>query len=133
MVVRLETDLLEPVLSVAQYRGWPGIANIDLRWSKLWFSAVVMCADGYPSNPRIGDEIAGIERAEKFEQTVIFHSGTKRTNGILRTNGGRVLCVTAAGETLEESTARAYSAVDLISWKGEHHRHDIGIPAPSLW
>ncbi|MDG6994762.1 MAG: phosphoribosylamine--glycine ligase [Nitrososphaerota archaeon] len=132
IIPRLETDLLEPVLSVAQYPGWPSIADIDLRWSKLWFSAVVMCSEGYPSNPRTGDEIAGIERAEKVEQTVIFHSGTKRTNGILRTNGGRVLCVTAAGETLDESTARAYSSVNLISWKGEHHRHDIGIPAASL-
>ncbi len=124
---RLESDLLEPLSVISNMTSNAGLLDVDLKWSKDWFCTVVMCSKGYPSSPKIGDEIKGLDRAAAISDTIIFHSGSIRKDGMLRTNSGRVLCVTAGGETLSESSSRAYSAVDLITWNGEHHRHDIGL------
>ena len=87
---------------------------------------VVMCSQGYPQNPKTGDRISGIERASVLDDVMIFHSGTQRRGEEYFTSGGRVLGVTGIGKSLSDSIEKAYSAVSLISWNGEHHRKDIG-------
>src|ERR1700761_441400 len=93
---------------------------------------VVMAAEGYPEKPQIGDEISGIEEAEAAGATV-FHAGTRRDGQALLTNGGRVLGVTADGETLQTAIANAYRAVEKIHFRGMQFRRDIGQKGLARW
>ncbi len=86
---------------------------------------VVMTAGGYPGAYRKGDAIAGLKEAAALSATMVFHAGTKMAGGQIVTAGGRVLGVTALGRTLSETAARAYQAVNLITFPGVHYRHDI--------
>ena len=87
---------------------------------------VTLAADGYPADPRKGDAIEGIEEAERIEGVRVFHAGTEEREGAVVTNGGRILTVTGTGRDLAEARERAYAGVDAISWRGMHHRRDIG-------
>ncbi len=93
---------------------------------------VVMAAAGYPDSPRTGDPIAGIENAQSTGAAV-FQAGTKMDGDQLVTAGGRVLGVTAGGETLEAAIANAYRGVNEISFAGMHYRKDIGAKGLSRW
>ena len=87
---------------------------------------VVLAAEGYPVDPRKGDVIEGIEEAAAIDGVLVFEAGvTHDDTGRLRTNGGRVLDVTAVATTLAEARDRAYEAVQHISWPGMHYRKDI--------
>jgi phosphoribosylamine---glycine ligase len=91
---------------------------------------VVMASEGYPGTYRTGAPITGVEEAEAIEGVTVFHAGTARDHdGRLVTSGGRVLSVTGVGEDLAEARMRAYRAVDLIGFEGEHHRTDIAAQA----
>jgi phosphoribosylamine--glycine ligase len=91
---------------------------------------VVMCSEGYPTNPRIGDRITGIEEAEALEGVAVFRAGTAvGPLGYPVTAGGRVLAVTGRGSTLAEARQRAYAGVGVIDWPGAHWRTDIGYRA----
>ena len=87
---------------------------------------VVMSSGGYPGKYEVGRPIGGIEEAEQEEGVVVFHAGTAMKEDRLVNNGGRVLGVTAIGDTLKEAIARAYRAVDMIHWEGAYWRTDIG-------
>jgi phosphoribosylamine--glycine ligase len=88
--------------------------------------SVVMAAEGYPAKPRTGDPIEGLD-ASFPEGAFVRHAGTsRRADGAVVTNGGRVLAVGARAETLEAAAAIAYEAVGCIRWPGEHHRSDVG-------
>lgn len=87
---------------------------------------VVLASGGYPDRYDVGLPIDGIERAAAREGVLVFHAGTTRVNGRLVTSGGRVLTVVAAAPTFEAAVARAYAAVDDISFSGMHVRRDIG-------
>ena len=88
---------------------------------------VVIAAEGYPERPRKGAEVAGIEAAEREPGVTVFHAGTARQpSGALVAGGGRVLAVTAVGDTLANARARVYRAVDAISYADGFHRRDIG-------
>jgi phosphoribosylamine--glycine ligase len=93
---------------------------------------VILAASGYPEAPRSGDAIHGIAAAEATGAT-IFHAGTKRKDGYLVTNGGRVLGVTASGETLQTAIDAAYLAVSKIEFAGMHYRRDIGQKGLARW
>jgi phosphoribosylamine--glycine ligase len=84
-----------------------------------------MAAAGYPATPRSGDAITGLEAAAEVPGVYVLHAGTKRTGETVVTSGGRVLAVTAIGDTLEEAVAHAYEGVDRIAFEGEQHRRDI--------
>jgi phosphoribosylamine---glycine ligase len=85
-----------------------------------------MAAEGYPGPPRKGTEIGGVETAEATG-AIVFHAGTRRDgDGRLLADGGRVLGVTAVGESVTEAQARAYAAVDRLDWPGGFCRRDIG-------
>jgi phosphoribosylamine--glycine ligase len=87
---------------------------------------VVLAAAGYPSDPRRGDAIDGMEDASAVDEVMLFHAGTARDEkGQLVTAGGRVLDVTAMGSTLAVARQRAYEAAGHVHWSGVHYRHDI--------
>ena len=125
LAVRLMSDLL-PALIAAR----DGVLRqVDLRWRAEAAVCVVMAARGYPDEPRRGGEIRGLEAAAAGDPEVkIFHAGTRRENGRLLADGGRVLGVTALGGDLARARERAYAAVDRIDWPDGFCRRDIGRP-----
>jgi phosphoribosylamine--glycine ligase len=87
---------------------------------------VVAASEGYPTSPRTGDEIAGLDAARAVEGVTVFGAGVGRSDdGRLVTTGGRVLNVVGRGPDVAEARRRAYAAVAHLSWPGEHHRTDI--------
>jgi phosphoribosylamine---glycine ligase len=87
---------------------------------------VVMAAEGYPTSPRTGDAIEGIEGAESLEGVLVNHAGTRLDGERLLTSGGRVLAVTARSSSLEAARRRAYEAVARVRFDGSQYRSDIG-------
>ncbi|HEY5097897.1 MAG TPA: phosphoribosylglycinamide synthetase C domain-containing protein, partial [Acidimicrobiales bacterium] len=97
---------------------------------------VVMASEGYPESPRTGDAIHGLDTAGRMEGVTVFHAGTAEARSPgdgLVTAGGRVVGVTALGDSLEQARSRAYRGVAAISWRGAHSRSDIaGAPARAV-
>ena len=121
---RLKSDLAPVLLAAA--KGDIGSAPA-LEWDARPAVTVVYAANGYPDQPLTGSVIRGLDDAANVEGVEIFHAGTKRdTDGLLRAAGGRVLNVTAIGDTLKDAVARAYTSVNLINWPGGFCRSDIG-------
>jgi len=99
----------------------------SLQWRKEAVACVVLAADGYPGNPRKGDEITGIDDALALSGVTVYHAATRRDDdGRLVTSGGRVLSVCGRGATLTEALDAAYSGVDKIHFDGMWYRSDIG-------
>ncbi|HLY44123.1 MAG TPA: phosphoribosylamine--glycine ligase [Stellaceae bacterium] len=123
LMPRLRSDIL-PALIAAR----DGIlGQVDLRWLDDVALCVVMAARGYPDNPLRGSEIRGLAAAESAPDVKIFHAGTRREEGRLLADGGRVLGVTALGRDLATARARAYAAIDQIDWPEGFYRRDIGL------
>ncbi len=91
--------------------------------------AVVMASEGYPGKPTTGDAIVGIEQAARMERVRVLHAGTARSGDRVVTAGGRVLVVTASGDTLQAARDRAYDGVAAITFRGMQYRKDIGARA----
>jgi phosphoribosylamine--glycine ligase len=122
LLPRLMTDLCQLFLG-----GVDGmLGNMDLRWRPVHSMTVVMAAKGYPGTYQKGSEIRGIDQAETIDGVTVFHAGTRIEDGRVFANGGRVLNITAEGETLSQARERAYRAVDLIDWQDGFCRRDIG-------
>ncbi len=119
---RLESDLVQHILDIID----GNIEKVSPKWSDKWSIGVVMASKGYPGKYEKGKVITGIEEAEKDPDIVVFHSGTDMKDGKLITNGGRVLTVTAIGDTLKEAKEKVYRAVEKIHFEGAHYRKDIG-------
>jgi phosphoribosylamine--glycine ligase len=96
-----------------------------LVWQSGYAVTVVIAAQGYPESPRRGGVITGLKQAAECVEVEIFHAGTSITDDGIAASGGRVLSVTAHGETLAHAREHAYAAVDLITLEGSHHRSDI--------
>jgi phosphoribosylamine---glycine ligase len=105
------------------------LKNFALRWYPEVALTVVMAADGYPGDYARGSVIGGLGEAETIEGVEIFHAGTRREDGRILANGGRVLDITASGKTVAEARARAYAAVERIVWPEGFCRRDIGARA----
>jgi phosphoribosylamine--glycine ligase len=128
LMPRLDGDLLEILHACAARR----LSEIDFGWRSGATCCVVLASHGYPAGPRKGDEIIGIEEAERVEGVTVYHAGTARdAQGRLVTAGGRVLNVVATGTDLSEARDRAYQAADLIEFDGKVMRRDIGASAVS--
>jgi len=97
-------------------------ASID--WDRRTALGVVLAAKDYPASPRTGDVISDIP--EPTEECVVFHAGTRLEDGVLKTSGGRVLCVTALGDSVKRAQAAAYKVVQQIQFDGRQYRSDIG-------
>ena len=119
----LDTDLLEIVNACVDGT----LDKLKINWKNLFACTIVIASGGYPENYEKNKIIYGIDEAEKQENIIIFQAGTKYDdNKNLVTNGGRVLGVTALGDTLEEALNNAYKAVEKISFDKMYYRKDIG-------
>jgi len=121
IMMRFRSDLLEVMLAVCDGT----LDKVTLRWDRRAAVCVVMASGGYPNNYEKGKPISGIEEAEKVEGVKVFHAGTAMKDGRLVTSGGRVLGVTALGNTIAEAQKKAYEATRLISFDGAYYRKDI--------
>ena len=122
---RLETDLAEIITAVAQER----LGELEIKWSEKASACVILASGGYPGSYPKGLEIAGLDEKGQIAampEVTVYHAGTKRENGKFYTNGGRVLGLTALGDTLEEALETAYRAVDMVNFEGAMYRRDIG-------
>lgn len=122
LFLRLSSDLVPLLLQCARGEITDAKMEIDPRPAVC----VVMASGGYPGRYSKGHPIEGIEDAERLEGVVVFHAGTSAERGMLVNSGGRVLGVTAIGDTLKGAIDRAYLAVDCINWEGVYYRSDIG-------
>lgn len=121
----LDGDFAELLVGAAQGRLDPGsVARMDRH-----AICVVLAASGYPGKVRNGDQIRGIEAADAMEGVRVVHAGTKVVDGKPVTCGGRVLGVTARGETLRAAARSAYAAIEHIAFDGMQYRRDIGFRA----
>lgn len=122
LLMRLESDLVEILLAVVRGR----LDQIEPpRWSPQPSICVVMASEGYPGEYEEGRVITGLERAAQVEGVKVFHAGTTLRAGDVVTAGGRVLGVTAMGDTISGAKLRAYQAVKEIRWPGAWCRKDI--------
>lgn len=118
----LDTDLVDIFETV--YNGT--LADIDIKWKNECCSCVVMASGGYPQSYPKGLEMHGMDSNGQVDGVFVYHAGTKYTDGKFLTNGGRVLGVTATGETLQAALDKSYAAVKKISFENAHYRTDIG-------
>jgi len=124
-LMRLETDLVDLFEACIDRR----LAEMDVHWKTEAAVCVVMASCGYPGSYEKGLPISGIEEVEAMEGVKILHAGTKMDEDKLVTTGGRVLGVTALGETLQAARNTAYAAVEKIKFEGSHVRGDIAAKA----
>ena len=124
ILMRLKSDLFELLMHAAEGT----LDQVQLQWDRRTALGVVMAAAGYPLSPRKGDAIHGGPLLHAgAEDLKVFHAGTTRDEaGTLRTSGGRVLCVTALGDSVRLAQARAYEGVQQIRFDGAQWRSDIG-------
>lgn len=123
---RLENDLVDVMLACAEQR----LDEVELSWRDEWAVAVVLTSAGYPGSYEKGKVITGVEDADALDGVTVYHAGTSVTDaGELVTSGGRVLAVTALGDTFEAARDLAYAACEKIDFEGKTLRHDIGLKA----
>ena len=120
IMMRLESDLHTAIMAALEGR----LAEISLSFDKSTAVSVVMASSGYPEAYKTGHKISGLENLKEGK---VFHSGTATIAGVLKTNGGRVLAVTAKGSGIAEARRKAYECVDKIYFSGQTYRTDIGI------
>jgi len=96
----------------------------DIAWKDEFAVCVVLASAGYPGKYERDVEIYGLDRAEN--EAIVFHAGTRTSNGKVLTNGGRVMGVTATDKNIEKTISKAYSAIEKIRFKGMQFRKDIG-------
>ena len=122
ILYRLMSDILPALVATAD----GVLSSFDLRWYDEAALSVVMASKGYPGSYKKGSPIASLG-PDGDDETLIFHAGTARDDdGNLIATGGRVLNVTARGDTVTEAQSRAYAAVDRIDWPNGFCRRDIG-------
>jgi phosphoribosylamine--glycine ligase len=124
-LMRLKNDLADVLEACVQQR----LDKIQLRWLPEAAVCVVVASEGYPGSYAKGKVIRGLGETGKLPGTKVFHAGTARAGNDIVTNGGRVLGVTALGQTLAEARDRAYEAVRKIQFDGAQFRRDIAAKA----
>lgn len=122
ILLRLESDLVEALEACVDGR----LADSELRWTPGAAACVVASSSGYPGSYKTGFPIVGLAAAAQVPGVEIFHAGSALVDGKLLTAGGRVLAVSATGESLEEALGRAYQAMGEIQFEGIYYRRDIG-------
>jgi phosphoribosylamine--glycine ligase len=122
LLLRLRSDLLELIERTCERR----LAGTSIEWDPRVAVCVVLAAEGYPGAIEKGRPIAGVEALRDWKGGVVFHAGTSRPEGALVTDGGRVLGVSALGDTITDAIHEAYAAVGRIGWRGMQYRRDIG-------
>ena len=123
IMLRLKSDLV----TLAEHAIDGTLDQVEADWDRRTALGVVMAAGNYPENPRTGDAITGLPK--DLQDAYVFHAGTKMQGDTVVTSGGRVLCVTALGETVKYAQARAYEIAEGIKFEGAQYRKDIGYRA----
>jgi phosphoribosylamine--glycine ligase len=122
LIMRLKSDLLPVLLAACDGR----LSEERLSWREGTALTVVMASRGYPGSYDKGTEIRGVDEASRLDGVEVFHAGTARADGRLVATGGRVLSVTALGDSVAAAKRLAYEAVECIDWPGGFYRSDIG-------
>jgi len=120
IMMRLKSDLV----ALLEHAIAGALDQVEAEWDRRATLGVVLAAAGYPGDPRRGDAISGLDAVP--EECKVFHAGTSLVEGRVVTAGGRVLCVTALGETVRQAQRAAYAAVAEIHFDGMQYRRDIG-------
>ena len=124
ILMRLKSDFLDLLSAGVDGK----LDHIELQWDRRTALGVVMAAHGYPENPRKGDTISGLPA--DTDDAVVFHAGSEMgEDGLVRTSGGRVLCVTALAESVKLAQQRVYDVARGIYFDGAQYRRDIGYRA----
>lgn len=121
VLLRLETDLIEIIEAILENR----LNEIHIKYDEKNAVCVMLTSGGYPESYEKGKVITGLDKVD--EDIVIFHSGTKIINNKLVTNGGRVIGISAKGNSLEEASKKVYENIEKIKFEGMHYRTDIGV------
>ncbi|USD60617.1 phosphoribosylamine--glycine ligase [Vibrio sp. SCSIO 43140] len=124
IMMRMQSDMVELCQAAIDRK----LDQVESKWDPRASIGIVLAAGGYPASYNKGDVISGLPTTE-VEGEKVFHAGTADKDGNVVTNGGRVLCATALGNTVSEAQARAYELTKKISWDGMFHRNDIGYRA----
>ena len=125
IMLRLKSELL----GIFEHAVAGTLGGIEADWDRHTALGVVMAASGYPEAPRSGDVISGLPKPGADPECVVFHAGTVKDGDATRTSGGRVLCVTALGDSVKMAQKRAYDALESIRFDGMQFRRDIGFRA----
>jgi len=125
IMLRLQSSLADLCLAALDQK----LDQTEAKWDPRPSLGVVMAAGGYPENYKKGDEIYGLPGDEININCKVFHAGTRKKNKAIVTNGGRVLCVTALGNTVQDAQKTAYALVKKINWEKAYFRTDIGYRA----
>ncbi len=123
ILMRLKSDLV----GLLQHGINGTLDQAETEWDRRFALGVVMASANYPANPRLGDEITGLTK--QLEDAYVFHAGTTLNGDKVTTSGGRVLCVTALGETVKFAQKQAYQMIEGIHFEGAQFRTDIGFRA----
>jgi phosphoribosylamine--glycine ligase len=127
LLPRLESDLLDALWAVANNR----LHEIELRWSEQACVGIVIASGGYPGSYKTGLPIEGLDDLDP--DVLVFHAGTARdSSGVLATAGGRVLTVSAMGDSTEAAREKAYRNIERIRFEGAHYRRDVGATAAAV-
>lgn len=118
---RLKTDIMDIFEAINNET----LADLDIEWDDRACTCVIMASGGYPKSYPKGIEISGLTDGQ-LDGVTVYHAGTKRDGDKLVTSGGRVLGVTALGESIEDALAKSYAGVEKIKFDGAHYRKDIG-------
>jgi len=125
IMARVKSDLLDVF-----EQGVAGtLDKAEIEWDRRTALGVVMAAYNYPETPRKGDVISGLPKPDAVEDAMVFHAGTVKESDAIKTSGGRVLCVTALGDSVKLAQKRAYEVLDGIRFDGMQYRRDIGYRA----
>ena len=124
IMMRLQSDLASLCLTALEGK----LDTATAQWDERAALGVVLAAGGYPESYAKGAVIAGLDQCDT-DDCKTFHAGTAMVNGEVTTSGGRVLCVTALGESVSQAQSLAYDSVKKISWDNMYHRDDIGYRA----
>jgi len=127
LLMRMKSDIVPVLMAVAN----GDLSGMRIEWHDKAAVCVVMAAEGYPGDYRKGDVISGLDDAANLDDVYVFHAGTSLKEDRCVTNGGRVLGVTALGDTVQHAIDRAYQGVGRITWPGVQFRTDIGKKALS--
>ncbi len=128
IVARMDFDLGEVLMATAE----GDLRTGDIKWQRGASICVVMASGGYPGKYEAGQEIQGLEKAGSLPGVMVFHAGTRREKDIYYTSSGRVLGVTALGDSLEGARRAAYDAVHSIDFTNRQYRSDIALAACRL-
>jgi phosphoribosylamine--glycine ligase len=125
ILFRLKSDLVDLIDAALDHT----LGHTTADWDERPSLGVVLAAGGYPDSYTKGDVISGLDADVATEDLKIFHAGTKEQDDKVTTNGGRVLCCVALGDTVADAQSKAYGLVDAVEWDGVYCRRDIGYRA----